>query len=137
MAELYTETAKVVLPGLIGVLGGYFIKRWDVQRQQRKEDNDVWIAQRQSHWSPLLRATRELNARFSFLRDIYKEKPGMPFSPSFLSADFRELYTLSRDEIRNLQDVDANEPRRSDHAVQRLRTRVCHELTFAESSVYI
>jgi hypothetical protein len=138
MAEPYVEIAKVVLPGLIGALGGYFIKYWDVRRLQRKEENDLWVAQRQSYWSPLLRATSELETRFAYLRDIYTpEKLGMPFSPLSLSADFRELYMLSRNDIPNLQEVDPNVPRRNDHAVQHVRARVCHELTFAESSVYI
>jgi len=75
-----------------------------------------------------LRATRELESRFVYLRDIYTKKPGMPFSPESLSADFRELYMLTRDEISNLEEVDPNAPRRDHNVVERLRARVCHEL---------
>ena len=137
MTEPYTEFAKIALPGIIGVAGGYFLKRWDVHHQQEKYVSDTWTAQKRTHWSPLLRATGDLEARFTFLRDIYHQKPSMPFSPASLSADFRELYMLSRAEIPNLQDVNPNAARQNSDAVQRARTRVCHELTFAESSVFI
>ncbi len=62
-----------------------------------------------------------------------------------MSGDFRELYLLSRDEIPwnqdkdegpSILDSDANQPRRDDEAVQRLRKRMCYELNFATSSLY-
>jgi hypothetical protein len=136
MTELLTEVTGVMLAAILGLCGGYLMKRWEVRYQRRKAENDVWAAQRQTHWSPLLGATRGLEERFTFLRHIYQRRPDMPFSPESLSADFRELYAFSRDEIRNLQEVDANAPRRSPDRVQHMRARVCHELTFAESSVY-
>jgi hypothetical protein len=137
VSDLYAEIAKVFVPGVIGIVGGYFVKKWEVKRQDHKVENDLWSTQKQSHWSPLLRATRELKTRFEFLRDIYLEKPGMPFDPKSLSGDFRELYMLSRAEIPYVQDCDPNAPRKDEHGVQHIRARVCHELTFAESSLYI
>lgn len=136
MPEVYADIANVVLAAVLGVCGGYLVKRWDVAHQARKVENDVWRAQRHSHWSPLLRATRELEGRFAYLRDIYLRRPGMPFDPESISGDFRELYVLSRAEIPNLQDVDPTAARRDHLAVQRMRARVCHELTFAESSLF-
>jgi len=41
MADLSIEIAKVALPGLFGALSGYFVKYWDVRRQQRKEEEDL------------------------------------------------------------------------------------------------
>jgi hypothetical protein len=62
-----------------------------------------------------------------------------------LSGDFRELYLLSRDEIPwsqdkdegpSILDSDGNQPRRDDEVVQRVRKRMCYELTLATSSLY-
>jgi hypothetical protein len=86
---------------------------------------------------PFLKSARELQDRLGFLGSIYERAPGMPFSPESLSADFRELYALSRAEIPNFQACDPDAPRRNAIEVQRIRSRMCHELTFAESSVYI
>jgi hypothetical protein len=137
MPDPYIDLAKLAVPALIGAIGGYSIKFWEVWRQQQKLIADTWTAQKSSHWSPLLRATSNLESRFIYLKQIFERREPIPFSPESLSADFRELYMLSPDEIPNLEHVDANLARQDAAAVQRARTRVCHQLTFAESSVYI
>jgi hypothetical protein len=133
----FLETAKTIGPGVVGAIGGYLVKRWEVGHQARKTENDLWSTQIQSHWSPLLKATRDFKSRFGFLSNVYLRQPGMPFNPDSVSADFRELYMLSPDAINNLQHCDPNAPRKDENSVQKVRTRVCHELTFAESSLYI
>ena len=85
-----------------------------------------------------------LEARLSELADIYRgESP--QHTPESLSGDFRELYLLRRDEIPwsqdkdegpSILDSDGNQPRRDDFAVQRVRKRMCYELTLATSSLY-
>jgi hypothetical protein len=137
MSDPFIDLAKLAVPALIGAIGGYTIKFSEVQHQQKKAISDTWTAQKSSHWSPLLRASRDLEHRFTYLRDIFEKREPIRFSPESLSADFRELYMLSRDEIPNLEAVDPNAARQDSAAVQRARTRVCHQLTFAESSVYI
>jgi hypothetical protein len=56
-------------------------------------------------------------------------------SPESLSGDFRELYLLSRDELRwsedarpSILDSDGNQPRRDDEVVQQVRKRMCYQL---------
>lgn len=53
-----------------------------------------------------------------------------------LPGDCCELYMLSRDGITDFQPLDPNDPRRNDKAVQDTRRRMCHELTYAVSSLY-
>lgn len=140
MADGYLDIAKIIVPvlaGLIGVAGGYLIKRWETRYQASRVENDLWSSQKQSYWSPLLRSASEFRERLEFLSNIYSRRPNMPFNPEWLAADFRELYVLRRDPIANLQDADPNAPRSDPRAVQAVRARACHELTFAESSLYI
>ena len=137
MPDRYVDVLKVVVPALAGVAGGYGIKRWELSYQKRKTEDELWTKQRQSHWLPLLRATEEFRSRLEFLRDIYNQKLGMPFDPDSSSADFRELYAVNRAEMENPWTWDANAPREDHHAVQNLRARMCQELTFAQSSLYI
>lgn len=137
MSELYVGTAMVIAPALIGALGGYLIKRWEVKYHDEKVENDLWNAQRRSHWLPLLRTVVELENRLEHLRRIYLREPNTSFTPESLSGDFRELYALRRDSIANLEDCDPNPARKDAQLVQRVRTRVCHQLTFAESSLYL
>jgi hypothetical protein len=84
---------------------------------------------------PLLDAARQPEDRLSELADIYEGKSKL-HKPEGLSGDFRELYLLSRNEIASLSDSDGNQPRRNDETVQRLRKRMCCELTFATSTLY-
>lgn len=137
MPEPYMEVAKLVLPAVIGAIGGYAVKFFEIDYQRNKAIKDTWRAQKTTHWLPLLRATTDLEARFKYLGDIFEGKPPVKFTPESISADFRELYMLTRDEIPNLEHVNPNAARQNSDAVQRARTRVCHQLTFAESSVYI
>lgn len=140
MAEGYLDIAKVAVPvvaGIIGVAGGYLIKRWETNYQARKLENELWSTQKQTFWSPLLRAASDFDGRLKLLSQIYSRKPESHFDPDSLAADFRELYVLRRDLIANLQDADPNTPRSDERAVQAVRSRACHELTFAESSLYI
>lgn len=95
----------------------------------------VWSQHKQQFHLPLLDAGRQLEGRLSELAAVYTGQPS-PHTPESLSGDFRELYLLSRDEIPNLLGSDGNQPRRNDQDVQRLRKRMCYELTFATSSLY-
>lgn len=108
-------------------------KAW---RASRQSELDQWIADRRSYYLPLREAIDDLKTRLESLAKIYRREPGAGFTPESLSADFRELYLLSSDPIANLYDSDPNQPRREDHAVQRLRTRMNRELNFATSTVY-
>jgi hypothetical protein len=140
MADLGADALKALVPIATAILGGtagYFVKIWEIRYQERRTEASAWLKQKQTRWSPFLKSARELQARLEFLRGVYKRAPGMSFSPESLSADFRELYALSRAEIPNFQECDPDAPRRNPVEVQRLRSRMCHELTFAESSVYI
>jgi hypothetical protein len=114
-------------------------------RASRQSSLDQWIADRRLYYLPLREAAHDLKARLEYLARIYRGEvpPDEPFKPENLSGDFRELYLLSRDPIKNLYDPDPdpdqdpNRRRRDDpHAVQRLRTRMCRELNFATSTVY-
>jgi len=91
---------------------------------------------RRSYYLPLREAASDLKTRLEHLARIYRREPEARFKPESLSADFRELYLLSPDLIKDLYATDPNQPRRDDHAVQRLRTRMCRELNFATSTVY-
>jgi hypothetical protein len=58
-----------------------------------------------------------------------------------VSADFRELYRLSREPIEPIEKLydlstDPNQPRRNTELMQQVRTRMCRELNFATTSVY-
>jgi hypothetical protein len=83
----------------------------------------------------LLEATRELKSRLEELWRVYR-KEWKAFDPGSLSGDFRELLMLNRQEIRSFQECDPNAPRKDESAVQALRTRMSHELTYATSSLY-
>jgi hypothetical protein len=136
----------VAVVAVLGTLGGVLITQWfagrrddKAQRREREaEQENQWIADRRSYYLPLREAARDLEARLEHLARIYRREPGAGFAPESLSADFRELYLLSRDPIKDLYDAgaDPNQPRRDEHAVQRLRTRMNRELNFATSTVY-
>jgi hypothetical protein len=104
------------------------------RRAQRQADRALWSQHRQQLYLPLLGAVRELEARLSELADVYGGRSPLPFTPTSLSRDFRELYLLSPEEIPDLLASDGDQPRRDDRAVQRLRKRMCYELNFATSS---
>jgi Effector-associated domain 1/TIR domain len=109
-------------------------------RSNRAGQLDQWIADRRSYYLPLQEAARDLEKRLADLARIYRHESQDPgFTPESLSADFRELYLLSPDPIAALYHpgTDPNQPRRDDHAVQRLRTRMGRELNFATSTVYL
>jgi hypothetical protein len=89
----------------------------------------LWSTQIQNHWLPLLEAARELKDRFDGLSRLYSN------NPEDLSGDFRELYVLSRD--KNWEHYDPDAPRKDGDAVQKVRMRMCHELNYAASSLYI
>jgi hypothetical protein len=137
MSPYVIEAAKILVPAMIGVIGGYLIKRWEIGYHERKSENDLWSNQRQDCWSPLLESTLEFRKRLERLSAAYRNDPNAGFTADSLSADFRELYGLTRNAIPNFQDYDASQPRREQATVQRTRARMCHELTFAESSVYV
>ena len=101
---------------------------------RKKEDEALWSLHKQQFHLPLLDAGQQLEARLCELADIYRGNT--QHTPESLSGDFRELYLLSRDEIPSILDSDGNQPRRDDDAVQRVRKRMCYELTFATSSLY-
>lgn len=108
---------------------------WTAKRAREKEDKALWSLHKQQFHLPLLDAVRQLEARLSELAAVYTGRPSQ-HTPESLSGDFRELYLLSRDEIPDLLLSDGNQPRRNDQDVQRLRKRMCYELTFATSALY-
>lgn len=136
MAELPGELAIVVFSAVAGYTGKILQARWADQRAERHEASRRWEEDRQTVLLPLLDAANEFVARLKRLAHIYRRE-GEHFDPDSLSADFRELYLLTPAEITDLYQADPNEPRRDDRAVQRLRTRMCRELNFATSSLYI
>ena len=129
---------------VLGTLGGVLITQRSADRREDKtwrreretEQEDQWITDRRSYYLPLREAASDLKTRLEHLARIYRREPEARFKPESLSADFRELYLLSPDLIKDLYATDPNQPRRDDHAVQRLRTRMCRELNFATSTVY-
>src|SRR5262245_13673661 len=135
MADIYAESMKVLGSGIIGVLAGYIAREFEIRKQDRRKREDLWTTQIQNFWLPLLEAARELKERFADLSRVYREEWTEVFTPESLAGDFRELYTLSRDE--NWMQRDPNKLRKDDDVVQRVRTRMCHELNYAASSLYI
>ncbi len=131
---------------VLGTLGGVLITQWFAGRREDKarrreretEQAGQWIADRRSYYLPLREAAHDLETRLEHLARIYRREPAAGFAPESLSADFRELYLLSPKTIEDLYgaSTDPNEPRRDEHAVQRLRTRMNRELNFATSTVY-
>jgi hypothetical protein len=97
--------------------------------QDRRPEDDLW--------PPLLEAARELERRLVDLSRVYRRQWTDPFTPESLSGDFCELYMLSRDPIENFQECDPNERRKDLNAVQKIRTRMVHELNYAVTSLYI
>ena len=135
----------VLVSTFIGFCGKWV---WDwrtARRAEKKEHQALRSLHDQQFHLPLLDAGRQLQARLCELSDIYIGEPSK-HTPASLSGDFRELYLLSRDEllpdplrpdkIPSILDSDANQPRRDDAAVQRLRRRMCYELTFATTALY-
>jgi len=142
-APLWLPLASAGL-AVLGTLGGVLITQRSADRREDKtwrreretEQEDQWITDRRSYYLPLREAASDLKTRLEHLARIYRREPEARFEPESLSADFRELYLLSPDLIKDLYATDPNQPRRDDHAVQRLRTRMCRELNFATSTVY-
>jgi len=135
MPDIYAETLKVLGSGVVGALCGYIAKELEIRNQDRRKRDDLWSTQIQNYWLPLLEAVRELKDRFGDLSRVYRKEWTKPFTPESLSGDFRELYMLSRDE--DWIGRDPNTLRKDDGAVQKVRTRMCHELNYAVSSLYI
>src|SRR6267142_7262693 len=104
---MYSELLKATLAfagAAIGAVSGAFFKSWFDSRQERHR---LRSAQQQTRWLPLLEAARALRKRLDELSGIYrKTSPDMPFTPETLSADFRELYMLSREEV----DLESSDP---------------------------
>jgi hypothetical protein len=134
---------------VLGTLGGVLITQRGADRREDRtwrrkrvtEQEDQWTEDRRSYYRPLREAAHELEERLKQLAGIYRREPGAGFDPGTVSADFRELYILSRDPIEPIEKLyepgtDPNQPRRDDQAVQQLRTRMCRELNFATTSVY-
>jgi len=120
--------------GAIGAVSGAYFKSWFDAKQALRR---LRFAQQQTFLLPLLEAGRKFRKRLDELSGIYrKTRSDMPFSPESLSADFRELYLLSREET-DLEGSDANAPRANSNTVQKVRTRMAHYLTYAASSLYL
>lgn len=118
---------------LIGAVCGAYFKAWfDSQQEKRR----LRSKQQQTLLRPLVEAATTLRERLEALVGTYrKQRPDLPFSVESLSADFRELYMLSRDLV-DLETSDGNVPRQAPKAVQGLRTRMAHHLNYAASSLY-
>jgi hypothetical protein len=142
---LWLSLASGVI-AVLGTLGGVFVTQvfanrredntWRRTRETAREDQ--WLAERRSYYRPLREAAHDFKTRLEYLGRIYRDEfpEAAPFRPDSLSRDFRELYLLSPNPIDDLYGIDPNPPRRDEHAVQRLRTRMCRELNFATSTVY-
>jgi hypothetical protein len=137
MADNPPDLLTALLPfagGAIGAVSGAYFKSWFDSKQ---ELHRLRVLQQQNRWLPLLGAAGKLKVRLEELSGIYrKTMPSMPFSPDSLSADFRELYSLSREE-RDLENSDPNILRANASTVQVVRTRMAHYLTYAASSLYL
>jgi hypothetical protein len=124
----------VLLSGFLGYGGKWVQDWWTAKRAQEKEEEALWSLHQQQFHLPLLDAGQQLKVKLCDLVNSYRGNT--QHKPEDLSGDFRELYLLSRDQIPSLLESDGNQPRRHDEAVQRLRKRMCYELTFATSSLY-
>jgi hypothetical protein len=136
------QILTVLLSALVGYGGKWAQDWWTARKAQEKEDEALWSLHKQQFHLPLLDAGRQLGARLSELVGVYTGQPS-PHSPESSSGDFRELYLLSRDELRwsedarpSILDSDGNQPRRDDEVVQQVRKRMCYQLTLATSSLY-
>jgi hypothetical protein len=111
---------------VLGTLGGVFITQWWADRREDKawqrkrvtEQEDQWTADRRSYYLPLREAAREREERLKHLAKIYRRVPRAGFDPGSVSADFRELYRLSREPIEPIEKLydlgtDPNQPRRN------------------------
>jgi hypothetical protein len=135
MAAPADQILIVLLSGVVGYGSKWAQDWWTAKKAQEEEAEALWSLHKQQFHLPLLDAGRQLEARLSELADVYRGNSAR-HRPESLSGDFRELYLLSRDRIPSLLDSDGNQPRRHDDAVQRLRKRMCYELTLATSSLY-
>jgi hypothetical protein len=118
---------------LLGAVCGAYFKAWfDAKQAERRLRSE----QQQKLLRPLAEAATTLRERLETLVGIYRnQRPELPFSPESLSSDFRELYMLSPDPV-DLGTSEGNVPRGDPRAVQRLRTRMAHNLNYAASSLY-
>jgi hypothetical protein len=144
MAAPADQVLIVLLSAFVGYGSKWAQDWWTARNARKKEAAALWSLHKQQFHLPLLDAGRQLEARLSELAEIYRGKSPR-HRPESLSGDFRELYLLRRDEIPwsqdkdegpSILDSDANQPRRDDDAVQRVRKRMCYELTLATSSLY-
>jgi hypothetical protein len=144
MAAPADQVLIVLLSAFVGYGSKWAQDWWTARKAQKKEAEALWSLHKQQFHLPLLDAGRQLEARLSELADIYRGKSPQ-HRPESLSGDFRELYLLRRDEIPwsqdkdegpSILDSDGNQPRRDDVAVQRVRKRMCYELTLATSTLY-
>jgi len=74
VTDIYVEAAKNlgrVLGGAIG--GGSLTKVWMEKRERDRKNEEKWENQKQSHWSPLLEAARELKERFDHLSCLLRK----------------------------------------------------------------
>jgi hypothetical protein len=144
MAAPADQILVVLLSGFLGYGSKWAQDWWTAKRAQEREAEALWSLHKQQFHLPLLDAGRQLEARLSELADIYRGRSAQ-HTPESLSGDFRELYLLSRGEIPwsqdkdegpSILDSDGNQPRGDDEVVQRVRKRMCYELTLATSTLY-
>jgi hypothetical protein len=123
--------------GATGAVSGALLKQWFDQRA-------LLAIQKQTRWLPLLEATREFKTRLEELIRKYPSHPARNRSEmTSLACDFWELYTLDKerkpfDELENPEldgILDTSRDKESD--VQRVSRRMCHQLNYAASSLYI
>lgn len=142
MPDFYTELWKVLGTGSVGVWVGFLVKKLEARAQIRRAEDDRWAQEKQSHWSPLLEAARDLKSRFRGLTRTYEdEKTSGKALHDGYPGNFCELYVLDRGKTyeldENLEAGDPITPRKDAYAVERTRARMCHQLTYAASSLYI
>jgi hypothetical protein len=106
---------QVVIPviaAVVGLFGGWFAKIRELRYQDRKSEAATWTIQQQTHWGPLLKSARELKERLEDLTTIYNDDQKKGEAAS-LSADFRELYLMRREEVQNFQNCDPDAARKT------------------------
>lgn len=145
MSSQTLELLKIGFSFIGGAFGAgltnIVVTKWIERRELRAK-------QRQTRWLPLLEAARDLKDRFADLQGKYENiaegtewrKVDGRKLPTW-ARDFHELYTFSKDPklITNLEfpNVDADGSRKDDALVHRVRIRMCHQLTYAASTLYI
>ena len=136
----YSELIPILLAAVLGYVGKLAQDQWAARQERRRSQAQQWAHDRQRYLLPLAGAARHLHERLTCLAQTYRGGTCAPGTAASFSRDFRELYALSDEELHGLWNLDAADPnrrRRDPDTVQRVRTRMCRELNYATSSLYL